>query len=99
VISFNMPSKIQVLLASGRALVASVPATGTAARVVKQSGGGLVVPPEDPDALAATILELYHQPDKVKVLGENSRQYALDNYTLEQALDQYEKLFAAVQKR
>jgi colanic acid biosynthesis glycosyl transferase WcaI len=99
VISFNMPSKIQVLLASGRALVASVPATGTAARVVKQSGGGIVVPPEDPDALAATILELYHQPDKVKVLGENSREYALDNYTLEQALDQYEKLFAAVQKR
>jgi colanic acid biosynthesis glycosyl transferase WcaI len=34
VISFNMPSKIQVLLASGRALVASVPLNGTAAKAV-----------------------------------------------------------------
>jgi colanic acid biosynthesis glycosyl transferase WcaI len=31
VISFNMPSKIQVLLASGRAIIASVPADGTPA--------------------------------------------------------------------
>ena len=99
VISFNMPSKIQVLLASGRALIASVPATGAAARAVKQSGGGVIIPPENPDALAATILDLYRHPDKVKVLGEKSRQYALANYTLEQALDQYEQLFAAVQKR
>jgi colanic acid biosynthesis glycosyl transferase WcaI len=99
VISFNMPSKIQVLLASGRALIASVPATGAAARAVKQSGGGVIIPPENPDALAATILDLYHHPDKVKVLGEKSRKYALANYTLEQALDQYEQLFAAVQKR
>lgn len=98
VISFNMPSKIQVLLASGRALVASVPPNGTAAKAVEQSGGGLVVPPEDPDALAAAILELYRQPEKVKLLGEKSRQYALEHYTLDQALDQYEKLFATVQK-
>lgn len=98
VISFNMPSKIQVLLASGRPLIASVPADGTAAKAVEDSGGGLVVPPEDPDALAAAILDLYSHPEKVKVLGEKSRQYALENYTLEQALDKYEKLFAAVQK-
>jgi colanic acid biosynthesis glycosyl transferase WcaI len=99
VISFNMPSKIQVLLASGRAVVASVPADGTAAKAIEQSGGGIVVPPEDPDALAAAILELYYQPEKIKVLGEKSRQYALEHYTLEQALNQYEELFAAVQKR
>lgn len=98
VISFNMPSKIQVLLASGRPLIASVPANGTAAKAVEDSGGGLVVPPEDPDALAAAIVDLYSHPEKAKVLGEKSRQYALENYTLEQALDEYEKLFAAVQK-
>jgi colanic acid biosynthesis glycosyl transferase WcaI len=99
VISFNMPSKIQVLLASGCAVVASVPAYGTAAKAIEHSGGGLVVPPEDPDALAAAILELYYQPEKIKMLGEKSRQYALAHYTLEQALDQYEELFAVVQKR
>lgn len=98
VISFNMPSKIQVLLASGSAIVASVPADGSAARVVKQSGGGIVVPPEDPEALAAKILELYHQPDTVKRLGEKGRQYAIENFSLEQALNQYEQVFSSVGK-
>jgi colanic acid biosynthesis glycosyl transferase WcaI len=99
VISFNLPSKIQLLLASGRALVASVPDRGSAAKVVEHSGGGIIVPPEDPDALAAAIEHLYYQPEQVKQLGDKSRQYALDHFTLEQALDQYEALFAAVQKR
>jgi colanic acid biosynthesis glycosyl transferase WcaI len=98
VVCFNMPSKIQVLLGSGRAIVASVPLTGTAARAIVDSGGGVVVPPEAPDALAEVILELYNDPEKVKVLGEKGRQYALNNYTFEKALNQYEELFAAVQE-
>ncbi|WP_138503112.1 glycosyltransferase family 4 protein [Nostoc sp. PA-18-2419] len=92
VISFNMPSKIQVLLASGRALVASVPDNGTAARAIRQSGGGVIVPPEDPQALAMAILDLYQNPEKVKTLGYKSRQYAVEQYAFEQALNQYESL-------
>lgn len=93
VVSFNMPSKIQVLLASGRAIVASVPDNGTAARAIRQSGGGVIVPPEEPTALAREILELYSHPEKVKTLGHNSRQYAVEQYSFEQALNQYESLF------
>jgi colanic acid biosynthesis glycosyl transferase WcaI len=92
VVSFNMPSKIQVLLASGRALVASVPDNGTAAKAVRQSGGGVIVPPEDPQALATAILDLYQNPEKVKTLGYKSRQYAVEQYAFEQALNQYESL-------
>ncbi|MBD2450297.1 WcaI family glycosyltransferase [Nostoc sp. FACHB-152] len=96
VISFNMPSKIQVLLASGRALVASVPENGTAARAVRQSGGGVIVPPENAQSLANAILELYKHPEKVKTLGYNSRQYAVEQYAFDQALNHYETLFESV---
>ncbi|WP_414753294.1 glycosyltransferase family 4 protein [Anabaena sp. CCY 9910] len=96
VISFNMPSKIQVLLASGRALIASVPDKGTAAKAIKQSGGGIVVTPEDPQALATAILDLYKHPEKAKTLGYNSRKYAVEQYAFEQALNQYESLFYSV---
>ncbi|MCM0594089.1 MAG: glycosyltransferase family 4 protein [Gloeotrichia echinulata IR180] len=96
VISFNMPSKIQVLLASGRALIASVPENGTAARAIKQSRGGFVVPPENPQALAKAILDLYKHPEKVKTLGYNSRQFAVEQYAFEQALNNYESLFYSV---
>jgi len=99
VISFNMPSKTQVLLASGRAIVASVPATGTAARAVEQSGGGIVVAPEAPEALAEAILDLYHHPAKAESLGQQGRKFAETHYAFEQALNQYEALFAAITKK
>lgn len=96
VTAFNMPSKIPVLLACGRAIVASVPETGTAMKAVEKSGGGVVVPPEDADALSATIMELYQNPEKVEALGRQGRKYAEENYAFEAALDRYEALFAEI---
>ena len=95
VIAFNLPSKIPVLLASGRPIIASVPDTGTAAKAVQQSGGGLVVTPEDPKALASAIEGLYNNPDKAEMLGHQGRQYAIEHYSFEQALNRYEELFAS----
>ena len=98
VISFNMPSKIQVLLASGSAIVASVPDSGTAARAIRQSGGGVLVPPEEPSDLADAVLDLYKHPEKVKTLGYNSRKYAVEQYSFDQALNNYESLFESVKE-
>lgn len=94
VVSFNMPSKMQVLLASSRPIVASVPLNGTAARAVRRSGGGIVVPPEQPDLLVDAILKLYQNPDRADALGKQGRQHAIEHYAFEQALNQYEALFA-----
>ena len=96
VLDFNMPSKIQVLLASGRAIIASVPATGTAASAINKSGGGVVTAPEDPQSLAVAVEDLYHHQDKSARLGNKGRAYAEKNYAFESALDKYEKLFASV---
>jgi colanic acid biosynthesis glycosyl transferase WcaI len=96
VIAFNMPSKIQVLLASGRPIVASVPSTGTAARAIRQSRGGVVVEPEDPGSLAEAILDLYKNPTKVETMAQQGRQYAIVQYSFEQALSRYEDLFYEV---
>ncbi|MBD2522926.1 glycosyltransferase family 4 protein [Nostoc sp. FACHB-133] len=93
VISFNMPSKIPLLLASGRPIVGSVPATGTAARAIKLSGGGIIVEPESPAAMAAAVHDLYANPTLCTKLGNAGRQFAEENYSLEQALDRYEWLF------
>jgi colanic acid biosynthesis glycosyl transferase WcaI len=93
VVSFNMPSKTQVILASGRPIVASVPLAGTAARAVRESGGGVVVPPENPDSLAQAILELYQNPVWVQRLGQQGRRYAVERYDFEEALNRYEDLF------
>lgn len=93
VVSFNMPSKTQVILASGRPIVASVPLAGTAARAVRESGGGIVVPPENPESLAQAILELYQNPVQAEWLGKRGRQFAVEHYDFEEALNRYEELF------
>jgi colanic acid biosynthesis glycosyl transferase WcaI len=96
VVGFNMPSKTQVLLASGRPIIASVPSHGTAAQAIRASGGGVVVPPEEPEALAEAILALYRDPAQVEALGQQGRRHALDTYSFEQALHRYERLFTGL---
>ncbi|MEH1782724.1 MAG: glycosyltransferase family 4 protein [Nostoc sp.] len=96
VISFNMPSKIPLLLASGRPIVGSVPATGTAARALELSGGGIIVEPESPHAMAAAVHDLYTNPALGARLGNEGRQFAEENYSLEQALDRYELLLSHI---
>ncbi|MHC5736924.1 glycosyltransferase family 4 protein [Nostoc sp.] len=96
VISFNMPSKIPLLLASGRPIVGSVPATGTAAKAIQLSGGGIIVEPESADAMAAAVYDLYANPTLGARLGNTGRQFAEENYSLEQALDRYEGLLSHI---
>ncbi|MBE9135934.1 glycosyltransferase family 4 protein [Nodosilinea sp. LEGE 07088] len=92
-VGFNMPSKTQVLLASGRPILASVPGDGSAAQAVRASGGGLVVEPENPQALAQNILDLYQHPAKAQYLGQRGRQYAVEHYSASRAINRYEALF------
>lgn len=99
VIGFNMPSKTQVLLASGRPIIASVPLHGTAAKAVEKSNGGVVVAPQKPELLAEAILDLYHNPDKAQALGQAGRDHAVSHYSFEQALNRYEDLFHRVVER
>jgi colanic acid biosynthesis glycosyl transferase WcaI len=96
VISFNMPSKTQVLLASGRPIVASVPNSGTAARAVQRSRAGIVVRPQSPYHLANAILHLYRHPEEAVALGHQGRRHAMECYSFEQAINRYEALFERV---
>ncbi len=96
VTGFNLPSKIPVILASGRPIIASVPNTGTAIRVIEESGGGIIAPPEDDEALADTIRYLYHNPEEAKKLGDQGRKFAEENFGSKSALDSYEELFSDV---
>ena len=93
VISFNMPSKIPLLLASGSPIIASVPLSGTAARAVRQSGGGVVISPESPQDLATAIMSLYSNPVKAAKFSQKARNFAVEHYSFEQALMAYEAVF------
>ena len=68
---FIVPSKLYGILASRRPYVAAVESEGETARLTERYGSGLVVPPEDPAALADAIRRLYHDPALRERLAAN----------------------------
>jgi lipopolysaccharide/colanic/teichoic acid biosynthesis glycosyltransferase/glycosyltransferase involved in cell wall biosynthesis len=68
---FIVPSKVYGILASRRPYVAAVEAETEVALLTERYDAGLIVPPEDPDALAKAIQRLYEDPTLRERLGTN----------------------------
>jgi len=73
------PSKVFPALASGRPLI--YVGEGEGAEIVRESGGGVVLEPENPELLAKTILELKSHPDRCTELGLRGREYVQKNFS------------------
>jgi glycosyltransferase involved in cell wall biosynthesis len=73
------PSKLFPGLASAKPVI--YVGEGEGARIMAESGGGVVIPPEDAEQLAKAILELAADPAKCRQLGEKGRKYVIENYT------------------
>jgi glycosyltransferase involved in cell wall biosynthesis len=58
-----VPSKIFEAMATGTPVLMSVP-EGEATRLVRTTGCGVLVPPEDPQAMAEAIVRLEENPDE-----------------------------------
>jgi len=67
------PAKVIATMACGKAVIYS--GAGEGARLVEKARAGLVVPPQDPHALAAAIRRLIADPDLAAQLGQNGRRY------------------------
>lgn len=78
----------------GRAVVAS--RCGGLMEIVADGETGLLVPPGNPDALAAALLQLLAQPSLARHFGSQGRKKALQEFTeqvyIEQSLQLYEQL-------
>jgi colanic acid biosynthesis glycosyl transferase WcaI len=71
-----MPSKLGNLLCSARPVVVAADAGSELARTVRAADCGVVVPPEDPAALAGAIALLADAPVRRARLGANGRRFA-----------------------
>lgn len=83
------PSKTVSLFAAGCPVVASINDASEVARIMRESGGGVVVEPENPRQLADAVLALKN-PGKLAVMSAAARQYAREHwngFTIVQALE------------
>ncbi len=87
----SLPSKLTSYFVTGRPVVAAVAAESETALEVEAAEAGLVVAPEDPDALAQGILSLRHSEDERRTHGERASAYAERYLRAESALPEYEQ--------
>lgn len=87
-----VPSKLYGIMAAGRAVLAAVEDGSEVAVVVRGSGAGLVVAPEDPAGLAAAIRTLVKDPGPLAAMGEAARAVAIERYGRAQATARYLEL-------
>jgi len=75
---YIVPSKLYGILAAGRPYVAAVEAESEVAEISQRYNCGIVVPPEDSEALAGGILRVYRDRELARKMGENARRAALE---------------------
>lgn len=91
----TIPSKIFEVMACERPVVASV--GGEAARVVRESGGGLVVPPGDAGAIANAVLRLRDTPAEERAaMGAAGRLYVGRHFAREALAARYLEILRRV---
>jgi glycosyltransferase involved in cell wall biosynthesis len=87
----SLPSKLTSYFVTGRPVVAAVAARSETALEVEAAEAGLIVAPEDPEALAEGIRSLRRSEDVRRAHGERGRAYADRYLRAERALPEYEQ--------
>ncbi len=84
------------LEAAERGRAAIVSDVGGLPEIVADAETGIVVPPEDADALARAIVKLVRDPGLVRAYGAAARRRALDHFSAESTADAVDRLYRAL---
>ncbi|MEA2031118.1 MAG: glycosyltransferase family 4 protein, partial [candidate division Zixibacteria bacterium] len=75
----------------GRPVIATN--VGGIPEVVHDNKTGLLVPPDDPEALAKAIMKLGKNTDQIKRMGDEGHDFVRDNFSWDQSLDKMTDLY------
>jgi colanic acid biosynthesis glycosyl transferase WcaI len=92
----TFPSKIYTIMAASRPVIVSADSESELTWVVEKADCGWTVPPDDPDALAASIEHIYHRRADLQHIGRNGREYVIAHHSRRPVALQYHKLFQQI---
>lgn len=87
----GMPNAILEAMAAGKPVVATT--VGGVPELVLHGETGILVPPQDPDALARAILDLFRDPVKARTMGEAGRERVQVHFRIASMLEKTERLY------
>jgi colanic acid biosynthesis glycosyl transferase WcaI len=85
-----LPSKLTGMLASGRSIIVTADPDTELGQVIRKSGAGVTVPPEDPVRFACAIRDLASAPERRALMGAAGRQYAERELNIDMVLRRFE---------
>ena len=90
-VSEGLPLAMLEAMAAGKAVVAT--RSGGVQEVIEDGRTGLLVPPGDADALAATILEVLRDPQRAAALGGSACAAVTGKFSFANMISDYERLY------
>ena len=96
---YEEPKGIFLFEAMANGVPAVQPRRGAFPEIIENTGGGLIVEPDDPDALADGILELWRNPARAAALGEAGAEGVRRHYTVGRMAEAAEAVYEQLQKR
>lgn len=86
-----LPSKLFEAMAMARPILLGV--EGHSKAIVQKADAGICFPPEDGEALASAILELYQNKERREKMGERGREFVSRHFTRESFAAEYINTF------
>lgn len=88
-IDMSVPGKLTSYIAMARPIVAAASPHSETARIVEESGSGIVVPPASPSAIATALRELIASPAQAASHAASAERYAADMLDRDRGLDRF----------
>lgn len=88
----SVPSKTYSIMASGRPFIATVDRDTEIGHLLDEAQCGLWVEPENPEALARAILQIYEDQASGLEMGKRARNFVVEHFSRQVAANQYQQM-------
>jgi colanic acid biosynthesis glycosyl transferase WcaI len=95
----SVPSKTYSILAAGRPVLAAIDPGTEVPRMLEASGGGVAVPPDDPEAFCSALQSLLDHPEATRSMGDAGRVWVQHAASPEAVARAYERLIRGLARR